>query len=431
MNSRSGAARKKILFVINTMGKAGAETALLSLLRSLLQANKQAGREGCELYLYVLTGQGELIERIPPGVQLLNRRYKNLSVLSGEGRRYLRRTVLRAMFRRGALFRQLPNMILSLAEMIKKGKIWPDKLLWRVLSEAGDRFDREFDLAVAFLEGGATYYVADHVKARKKAAFIHVDYSEAGYTRQLDQSCYLGYDAVFPISNEVKDSFLRIYPECAPRTRVFHNIIDRDEVLRRAAQGSGFSDSYDGIRLLTVGRLTWQKAYPTAITAMTLLKQAGVKARWYILGEGSERKALERQIESAGLREDFVLLGAVDNPYPYYAGADIYVHATRFEGKSIAIQEAQILGRPIIASDSSGNREQIVHDVDGLLCPLEPSAIRDAVLALISDPERRERLGRAAGEKRAGTEDDLVLLEELVMSSGERTWKREQERTCW
>lgn len=82
-------------------------------------------------------------------------------------------------------------------------------------------FAEEYDLAVAYLEGGSAYYVADHVRAKKKAAFIHIDYTKAGYTRKLDRDCYLKYDAIFPIGEDVKQQFLKVYPECAGRTKVF------------------------------------------------------------------------------------------------------------------------------------------------------------------------------------------------------------------
>lgn len=82
-----------------------------------------------------------------------------------------------------------------------------------------------------------------------------------------------------------------------------------------------------------------------------------------------------------------MLLGAVENPYPYYAQADLYVHATRFEGKSIAIQEAQVLGCPVIASDCNGNREQIESGVDGILCKLSPEDIAKCIEELIADPK--------------------------------------------
>ena len=212
--------KKKILFVINTMGRAGAETALLALLGKLTPEY--------ECYLYVLMGQGELIRQLPDGVQLLNHNYKETSVLEKRGKRDMYRTVLRAMLKRATVFRRMPALCRDFRIMAKKGKVYPDKLLWHVLSDGADFFQQEFDLAVAFLEGGATYYVADHVMARKKAALVHTDYIRAGYDRKMDENCYQKYDVIFPISDEVRNSFLKVYPEYREKTRVFHNVIDRD-----------------------------------------------------------------------------------------------------------------------------------------------------------------------------------------------------------
>ncbi|KAI4449345.1 hypothetical protein C823_003874 [Eubacterium plexicaudatum ASF492] len=77
----------KILFVINTLGLGGAETALLELLRRL-------SRDGCEISLYVMLAQGELADRLPDGVKLLNKNYRNCSVLSAKGRLEMAKTVL-------------------------------------------------------------------------------------------------------------------------------------------------------------------------------------------------------------------------------------------------------------------------------------------------------------------------------------------------
>lgn len=399
--------KKKILFVINTLGLAGAETALLALLNAL-------DPEKYEISLYVLLGQGELIDRVPPHVKVLNRGYKSCPVLSGEGRRRLCVTVIKSMLRRGTVFRLLPYLAGIFWEMAQKHKIWPDKLLWRVISDGGPRFEEEYDLAAAYLEGGSAYYVADHVRAKKKAAFIHIDYVQAGYTRKQDKDCYLCYDAIFPVADETRKWFLEVYPECLDRTRIFHNIINQDEIRKKSREGQGFTDGFSGFRILTVGRLTYQKAYPVAIEAMKLLKAEYGGVRWYVLGEGPERPALSKLIRDAGLCEDFILLGAVENPYPYFVEADLYVHATRFEGKSIAIQEAQTLGCAVIASDSRGNREQITQGVDGLLCALDAVAVKEAVAGLICDEARRKRFGLLAKERKMNFQDDITLLTSLL-----------------
>lgn len=394
---------KKALFVINTLGRAGAETALLELLRHL-------SPEEYEVYLYVLMNQGELVHELPEHVRLLNTKYDACSVLSREGKRALRSQVLRAMFSRGSILKCFPHLVKNFCAMLVRGKVLPDKLLWRVMSEGGLRTDTHYDLAVAYLEGGSTYYVADHVKADKKAAFIHVDYERAGYTRALDKECYLKYDKVFTVSDEVRASFLKVYPECETVTEVFHNIINQEEIRRKSMLPGGFSDQYEGVRILTVGRLTAQKAYEVSVEAMKLLKEKGVRARWYVLGEGEQRGPLEEKIKKLGLEQDFVLAGAVSNPYPYIRQADLYVHASRFEGKSIAIQEAQTLGKTILVSDCSGNREQVEHNVDGMLCALTPEGICDGIMELLGDREKCRRLGAAAAEKKQTDEAEMNKL---------------------
>ena len=152
---------KKILFVINTLGRAGAETALIELLNHL-------DVDEYEISLYVLLGQGEMISKVPQKIHVKNKKICTDSVLSSAGRQKMLLTSLAALFRNGHTGEKIAYIIKNLCVMKKTGKIQPDKLLWRVVSDGADRFDEKFDLAVAYLEGGSTYYVADHVNAKKK-----------------------------------------------------------------------------------------------------------------------------------------------------------------------------------------------------------------------------------------------------------------------
>ena len=383
--------KKKVLFVINTLGCAGAEKALLELL-------KEFPEEEYEVSLYVLLNQGELISQIPQYVKVLNQNYSDMSVLSKEGKKVLKHQIFCRLFQKRAVFKNIPYLLKGLIRMIKCRKVYPDKLLWRVMSDGGMKIKDTYDLAVAYLEGGSTYYVHDHVNAKRKIAFLHVDYTHAGYTRKLDKNCYQDFDRIFTVSEEVRNSLERVYPECKERIKVFPNLIDQKGIREKAKEEGGFSDEYDGWRLLTVGRLTSQKAYEIAIDAMKLLKEKGVQARWYVLGEGELREVLQRQINRLGLEKDFLLLGAVENPYPYYAQCDLYVHATRFEGKSIAVQEAKILGCPILVSDCNGNREQVKDGVDGSVCALTPESISTKIEELLENKKQREIYGCRSAE---------------------------------
>ncbi len=397
--------KKKLLFVINTLSTAGAEMSFLELLR-------QIDGTRYRIYVYVLMAQGELKQKLPEHVRLLNRKFEECSVLSGKGRLHMIFRVLRCAFRRGTLFRQLPYLFSVFAGMIKKRRFRSDKLLWQLVAQGAERFHVTFDLAVAYLEGGSAYYVANYVRAKKKAAFLHIDYARAGYTRALDRSCYVRFDHIFVVSKEGQRSFLLAYPEQKEHISLFHNPLDRETITCRsheAIREPRWTD-YDGARLLTVGRLHPQKAYEVAIETMRVLKASGVRARWYVLGEGAERGHLESLIAAYGLKEDFVLLGAVENPYPYFAGCDLYVHATRYEGRSVAIQEAQALGAAVLASDCSGNHEQIKDGCDGVLAALDAPRIAGEIRRLLADKALREALGRQAKEKPSVYPEDIARL---------------------
>ena len=124
--------KKKLLFVINTLSQAGAETALLELLKKL-------NGQKYEIYLYVLTGQGELIEKLPDCVRLLNPTFSRQSVLTGKGRTELMKKVFQSFVRNGGFTYKVHYVMKNLAGMVKEKRIQTDKLLWRVLSDGADR----------------------------------------------------------------------------------------------------------------------------------------------------------------------------------------------------------------------------------------------------------------------------------------------------
>ena len=198
------------------------------------------------------------------------------------------------------------------------------------------------------------------------------------------------------------------------KTEVFHNLINVERIKKLADEPGGFSDDYNGLRILTIGRLVPLKEFGTSIEALRLLKEKGVNARWYILGEGELRKELENLILQKDLTNDFFLLGVTDNPYPYLKQADIYVHASRYEGKSIAIQEAQVLECPILVSNCEGNREQVEHGVDGLICELTSEDICEGILELTQDWEKAKTYGVAAARRHTGTDKEIDKILSLL-----------------
>lgn len=405
--------KKKLLFIINTMGRAGAETALIGLLKTLDAMGE------FELSLYAVIPRGELFGRVPKTVRILNRRFSSGSVLSTAGRIAIFRQAVHAFFYRFTGFRMLPYLLRNAARQKKSGKLQYDKLLWRLLADGSPAQKEAYDLAVAYIEGGAAYYLADKVRAKHKAAFIHIDYQQAGYLPMMDQNCYDCAERIFVVSTEVGEKFRSVYPQYGDKIVLFRNILDREEILRKAEAGIGFTDGFEGVRLVTVGRLHYQKGYDIAIRALAQLRADGYPVRWYVVGEGPERANLERLIQTCGVGADFVLLGARENPYPYVKQADIYVHATRFEGKSIAIEEAQILRKPIVASNCTGNAEQITPDYDGILLDLSLENLVRTLEWLIDHPERQAALSFQVAKRKLIYPEDLEQLLALIKTGNE------------
>lgn len=385
---------KKILFVMNTMGRAGAERALLALIKNL-------PKEEYDISLYVLINRGELFDEVPDYVHILNKKPDNRSVLSFGGRLAIIHTVLRCFFRHASGFRLIGYFFKNLKIQLCAHRLLPDKLLWRTIANGSVKLQDTYDLAVAYIEGASTYYIAERIQAKKKAAFVHIDYQKAGYNKTVDLDAYQKIDRVFAVSKEARESFLRVYPEYNKKTFLFRNLHDTNRIASLATKtlpdNSAFVKSSACYKLLTVGRLNYQKAYDIAIDALAILRKRNIDADWFVLGEGSLQKELTRQIAKKGLSDHFFLLGSTNNPYPYYRAATIYVHATRFEGKSIAIEEAQLLSKAIVASDCTGNREQIQSGTNGILVTLTPEAVANGIETLLANPsliQKYEQAGR-------------------------------------
>lgn len=390
---------KNILFVINTLGRGGAERALISLLSAF-------DSKEYNIDLFVLLGQGELIDEVPAHVHVLNKSYSHADLLSKSGKRTLNRHILASSLKHGAALKNLPYMISNFSDQRKANALKADKLAWKMVSDAAPRIRKEYDLAVAFIEGGSTYYVADWVNAKKKAAVLHIDYKSAGYTRKLDHGAYKAFDQLFGVSEDVVNVFTEVYPELSDRISVLPNRIDLDRIKRLSLEAPTLWKKEKSFRLLTVCRLVPQKRLEISIEAAKKMADHGLDFEWLILGEGEERTKLQRMIDEAGLTSSFVIAGVTDNPYPYYRTCDLYVHCTAFEGKSIAVQEALFAGCPVVLSDVPGNHGQITDGIDGRMVEFTPDAIADCILKLTEDEESRKSMSRVAALKKP---DDSAL----------------------
>ena len=123
--------------------------------------------------------------------------------------------------------------------------------------------------------------------------------------------------------------------------------------------------------MLSVGRLTYQKGFDYLIEVAKILNENKVVFKWFILGEGEDRKKLEGKIKNYDLEDKVVLLGKVKDVDKFYRISDLFVMTSRFEGLSLVLLEAKAYHLPIISFDCNcGPSEVIVDGEDGYL--IEP-----------------------------------------------------------
>ncbi|MBT1182129.1 glycosyltransferase [Bifidobacterium sp. CP2] len=261
-----------------------------------------------------------------------------------------------------------------------------------------------FDVVLDFQGYGCVETaIAAAIPALRKATWVH----DAEFGWMPESHPYLHrFDRIFCVSQSVKQVMDSRYPEFSTRTSVLYTPIDvkaiRKKALEQVASPRGIGVDFDGITIVTLARLSPEKNVALAIRTAAELHKMGVPFRWLVFGDGSRRSHLGRMIANARLEGCMTLCGSVDNPYPYVANADCYVQTSRSEGFGLAVQEARILGTPVVATDIPAFREQIRDGVTGFLCESDAKSIASAIARLQADPEMRHDMRRALQEENSG-----------------------------
>ena len=163
-----------------------------------------------------------------------------------------------------------------------------------------------------------------------------------------------------------------------------------------AAWGAG-SEPPEGRFLLAIARLTEQKGLDVAVRALPALP---ADVRLAVLGEGPERTRLEALAEELGASNRLLLPGRVGDVAAWLRRATLLVHPVRWEGFGLALLEAMLAAKPVVASDVSSIPEIVVDGETGVLVPPDdPRALGRALLGVLQDPRRGERLGTAGRER--------------------------------
>jgi glycosyltransferase involved in cell wall biosynthesis len=208
-------------------------------------------------------------------------------------------------------------------------------------------------------------------------------------------------DQIVAVSQEVKDIVHQRFRVKNSKIMVLKNGIVFDNSFYDPVDlEKEFIISENTLKIIAVGRLTYQKAMEVLVRAAAELLSQGLHDFFVMIaGEGEERIGLENLIRDLKVENNIKLLGIRHDVIGLMKASDIFVMPSRYEGLSIAMIEAMACGLSIVASDAPGLKTYIIQGKNGLLFPVEDhKAMAKCILQLAEDRNMRDRLSLAARE---------------------------------
>ncbi|MGG0759729.1 glycosyltransferase [Bacillus paramycoides] len=288
------------------------------------------------------------------------------------------------------------------------------QLMWKYAIPFLPKLDKEYDVAISYL--WPHYFVADKVKAKKKIAWIHTDYSTIETDIEMDLKVWNKFDYIVAVSEACKNSFLKKYSALKNKVIVMENITSPQFIRDMANEEIDTPMLLDNrFKVITVARLSHAKGIDNAVRALRILKDKGYEnIAWYVVGYGGDETMIKNLIRDLKLENSFVLLGKQINPYPYIKEADLYVQPSRYEGKAVTVGEAQILAKPVLITNYTTANSQVKNEVDGYITELSVEGIADGIEKLYRDATVREQLANNCSNTDYSNKYELNKLYEIM-----------------
>lgn len=363
---------KRIIFVVDNLEIGGVEKSLVTLLSNLNKKNYKI--DVLPLYSYgiykaKIEKLGVMVLPIPKCKYDSNLIFKSFKV---EILKDIKNFKL--------------NRILDILKLCKKSKTnkivnkmcFSDKVRCSVIKEYSTITD-EYDIAISYIDRYYSYYVMDKINAKKKIMWIHSDYDAMKNSITNYNDIYSNFNKIICVSEKARLSFLKKFPCLNDKTITINNMIDIDTI----DNTSKASLKNDGVKIISVGRLSKEKRYMELVKLFAeVKKRITTNATLYIIGDGPEKRKIKKLIEKQGLNNNVVLLGKKENPYGYMKSSDIYVQPSVKEGFCLSVYEALYLNKYVIAYNFADTQKIIKNGINGCICNNDYEFIEGIVNAI-------------------------------------------------
>lgn len=378
---------KEICFVAEYMYCGGTEKSLLALLGMM-------DRKKYKITLLLLKKKGELLNQLPTDIEVCEiplPEDEEDELLIGRG------AALKEAVKKGKLTLAMHKAIRGV-KMMSGGKGDNERRLWyyeNIAHKIKD-YPKKFDVVIDYMGYGLfnTFYAARKISGNIKISWVHFEPAHAMPDFAVFRNLLSEYDYIMCVSQNSKRQMEKMIPELSDRYKVFYNIVNVKDIQLKAIEEK-IPKNPGEISIVSVGRLTFEKGFDLGIEVIKRLIEDGYPVKWYLIGEGGQRKELEELIRKSGAAKEHIeLLGRKLNPYPYISMCDIYFQPSRHEGYGIAVAEARTLWKPIVVTDFAGAREQLIDGETGIISKCEVEALYYSLRKLLDNQELMKYLSQ-------------------------------------
>lgn len=351
--------KKKILFITPSLCQGGLEHSLITMLK-LLDENKY------EMYLYTYSEDLSLLSLVPEYVHfkndLLNKHYQRnpKAITLWLGETYFSKIGAKKKAKR---YTEKRKKYLHRQKVIQINEAYKNQI---------------FDVVVGN-SIGITSEMAAVVNAKRRFVFFR---SSVDLHHEENTELFPKYDGIIAVSQGVKNMLCSSYSNIEDKLYVLENYVDAEQIIAKANEPlpNGLVPPDNKLILCTCGRFSEEKGFDLAVESASILKKNGVDFIWYFIGDGVLRDALEKQISEYSLKENIVITGYVDNPFPYIKVCDICIQPSYHESYGRTIKEAIILGKPVVSTDTVGAHTLLDNNNYGEIVGISPRAIADGII---------------------------------------------------
>lgn len=395
--------KKSILICSHAMEIGGAERSLLDLLYTF-----DYEKYNVDLFLY--RHSGEWLKDIPKRANLLSESKKYSSLLvpmtqlikRGQFDVLLGRFIGKFMAKSYSRKHNFTHSAVAIEYSHKYAKAFMPKI----------SPSKKYDLAISFLT--PHYFALDKVQADKKIAWIHTDYSTIDVNIESELKMWGRYDNIVSISKDCTKSFLKKFPSLEEKIIEIENILSADLIKRKSKEFEPLELDANSIRVLSIGRFSDAKNFDNVPEICKKIIDKGLNIKWYLIGYGGDEQLIRNKIAKFNMQDNVIIIGKKENPYPYIKACDAYIQPSRYEGKSVAVREAQILEKPVIITNYATAQSQLKDGYDGVIVPMDNDGCADGIYNVLTDKKLMQQLSFNCSQNDYTNSSEVEKIYELI-----------------